>query len=178
MPKRVGSLVLPSLFTPPMNQLTRHQLGLQALPSEGNYLLLQDVSVYHGWPEYPRLRITKPGFKQSISLEFSPSSTNVFHCDQLGGSLPDGVYSAHYAVTPHDKLFLCYNFLRTNNLDCQIESWIQGIDWVSEPANSSNFQTLARLTALRLRAYASIHDDDTKQAQAYYQELKSYLPGL
>ncbi|PRY38439.1 hypothetical protein CLV58_109166 [Spirosoma oryzae] len=155
--------------------MTRHHLELLSLPATDETILLQDLSVYNGYPEYPRLVLTVPG-RNSCSVPIKPGETTVIRPLNPGELLPDGIYTADYSVTPHDQIQLCYPFLRTYQLECRLNRWIQTIDWLQEPVTSRNYQTLQKVTALLLAATSSVQAGDLAGGQRYFQGLQTTCP--
>lgn len=105
----------------------KHRLSLET-PDTLNCCILrvQDSSSYDEDLSItcPRLLITIPGFSDPYYVEDIASgfSLNLTACD-LGiqsescgtefNDLPDGVYILKYSVSPHDKVYVEYNHMRT-----------------------------------------------------------------
>ena len=70
------------------------------------------------------LYITPPGFKtpqkliktaKGFDLHLSACALGVqtTECDSCRNALPDGIYTVRYSVSPHEKVYVEYNHLRT-----------------------------------------------------------------
>lgn len=157
-----------------MNQLTRHHLALTVLPASEDSLIVQDLSQYRGWPEFPRLTIYPPNQSDGFAVPFAPNTYNVYHCNQLGGKLGDGVYKLNYSVAPHDQVHICYWFLRTYDLEARLGRWMNRIDWRIEPVDSKHYTTLTRISGL-LQAAERVVQDDPDKAVYYYQQASHFI---
>jgi hypothetical protein len=113
----------------------KHQLSLE-IPDTNNCTIfrVQDTSVYsENVPiTCPTLEIVPPGFNQGvvIDIQVAPTTTSSFSyifnscilglqttgCGDTLQYLPDGVYYIRYSVSPNDKVFVEYKYLRV----CQI----------------------------------------------------------
>lgn len=106
--------------------MAAHNLSLE-IPDLLNKCVLRivDTSVYDEniSVKCPQLQITVPGFKSSIFVDnVEPNFTlNLTACDlkiqkvNCGSDyndLPDMVYVVGYSVSPNDKVFVEYNYLR------------------------------------------------------------------
>jgi hypothetical protein len=103
----------------------RHQLSLE-IPEVTNTKILRvfDTTVYSSAlpVKCGRLEITVPGFTKPAVLDAVPGfilnlttcdlGLQNTGCDQDTGSLPDGIYIIRFSVSPNDKSWVEYNFLR------------------------------------------------------------------
>jgi hypothetical protein len=74
----------------------------------------------------PTLRITSPGFNVPVTIDVLPSFNLVLTTCTLGlqtigcgdnlNALPDGIYVINYSVSPNDKVYVEYNYLRVTQL--------------------------------------------------------------
>lgn len=109
----------------------KHQLSLD-VPETNNCGILRvvDTSVYdeHVPVTCGLLEITPPGFNEPVRINVDPGfSLIITACDlelQITGcgetlqTLPDGVYDIKYSVSPNDKVYVEYHYLRI----CQINA--------------------------------------------------------
>jgi hypothetical protein len=73
-----------------------------------------------------RLEITPPGFDYPIVIEVTPYFNLALNTSTLGlekvskysdlSDLPDGVYTFRYSIAPNDKVWVEYEYLRTQQL--------------------------------------------------------------
>jgi hypothetical protein len=119
----------------------KHQLSLEVLDVKNvNIFKITDTSVYTDKipVDCETLHITVPGFTKPVQIDTTQGFDLVLTaCDlyiQKSGcgenlqSLPDGVYLIRYSVSPNDKVFVEYSYLRItsilndwNNYLCQLE---------------------------------------------------------
>ncbi len=98
-------------------------LDFYLLPrTDRNKLVLIDVSTYLEPATTPIMSITLPGFKNLISLPFTPSSVNSINTSLLGLSslgtfneFGDGVYKFSYSICPNDSAYITKFYLLDNN---------------------------------------------------------------
>jgi len=74
----------------------------------------------------PELLITPPGFSQPALIKVQPGfdlninacalDIQTTDCSSERTILPDGIYIIRYSVSPNDKVYVEYNFLRTTTL--------------------------------------------------------------
>jgi hypothetical protein len=107
----------------------KHQLSLE-IPDSNNIKVLRlfDTSFYadNVNVDCSTLRITSPGFNLPIVIDVLPSFNLVLNACSLGiqrsgcGTnsmpLPDGIYVINYSVSPNDKVYVEYNYLRTTQI--------------------------------------------------------------
>lgn len=107
----------------------KHQLSLE-LPDTNNTKILRvfDTSTYV--PDIPVkcgvLQITSPGFRVPVQIEVLPYFNLVLNACTLGifrgdcgedtPCLSDGIYIVNYSVSPNDKVYVEYNYLRVTNI--------------------------------------------------------------
>ena len=101
--------------------MEQHELGLN-IPDILNtcVIKIEDVSDYSDLLEVtcPLLQITPPGFTFAVQFHDLPNLfTKIYNAADLkigsaGDPLPDGVYVIRYSVSPNDKVFIEYNYLR------------------------------------------------------------------
>ncbi len=107
--------------------MSQHILQLQVDPTfnEG-VLLVRDISIYT--PLLPvacqSLQITPPGFTTPTVIV--PTTTNFQYvlnactlgittptgCSDMCPNIPDGIYRLYYTVSPNDKVFVGYDYMR------------------------------------------------------------------
>jgi len=109
----------------------KHQLSLE-VPDTNNCSVFRifDTSIYdtHVPTTCGTLAITSPGYNQPVSIEVLPHFNLVLNgctlgiqtsgCGTMSERLPDGIYTIRYSVSPNDKVFVQYHYLRicqTNN---------------------------------------------------------------
>ena len=104
---------------------SKHQLSLE-IPDSNNVKVLRlfDTSFYadNVKVDCPTLRITSPGYNLPIVIDVLPSFNLVLNACSLGiqrsgcgdssMALPDGIYVINYSVSPNDKVYVEYNYLR------------------------------------------------------------------
>lgn len=108
----------------------KHQLSLE-VPETNNCSLFRviDTSIYSDEVPVtcPRLEITAPGYNQSESIDGIAPGFNLIlnacalkiqtiDCQETSQVLPDGAYTIKYSVSPNDKVFVEYHYLRV----CQV----------------------------------------------------------
>ena len=108
---------------------SKHQLSLE-IPDSNNVKVLRlfDTSTYaeNVQVDCATLRITSPGFNLPIVIDVLPSFNLVLNacslgmqrsgCGESSMALPDGIYVINYSVSPNDKVYVEYNFLRVTQL--------------------------------------------------------------
>jgi hypothetical protein len=108
---------------------SKHQLSLD-IQQTNNCSLFRviDTSIYS--PDLdvtcPSLDITPPGFNQAVSVPVSANFETIItacvlgiqltNCGTESAVLPDGIYNIRYSVSPNDKVFVEYHYLR----NCQV----------------------------------------------------------
>jgi hypothetical protein len=114
----------------------KHQLSLE-VPDTNNCSVFRivDTSIYdeHVPVTCPKLEITSPGYNEPVVIDVVLSqdpTTNApinfsyilngctlgiqtVGCGQISERLPDGIYTIKYSVSPNDKVFVEYHYLRT-----------------------------------------------------------------
>ena len=101
--------------------MEQHNLALN-IPDILNtcVIKIEDVSDYSDLLEVTctLLQITPPGFTFAVQFHDLPEGfTEIYNAEDLklgsaGDPLPDGVYVIRYSVSPNDKVFIEYNYLR------------------------------------------------------------------
>jgi hypothetical protein len=108
---------------------SKHQLSLE-VPETNNCSVFRvlDTSLYTSELDVTcgTLQITSPGFNEPVSIEVLPSFNLILNACTLGiqssgcgttsERLPDGIYVVKYSVSPNDKVYVEYYYLRV----CQI----------------------------------------------------------
>lgn len=104
----------------------KHQLSLE-VPDTNNCSVFRifDTSIYdeHVPITCPKLEITSPGFNQPVVIEDIVQGFNFVlngctlgiqtsGCGSTSERLPDGIYTIRYSVSPNDKVFVEYHYLR------------------------------------------------------------------
>ena len=114
----------------------KHQLSLE-VPDTNNCSVFRvvDTSIYdeHVPVTCPRLEITSPGYNEPVvidvvlSTDFTTNAPINFSyilngctlgiqtagCGTVSERLPDGIYTIRYSVSPNDKVYVEYHYLRT-----------------------------------------------------------------
>jgi hypothetical protein len=104
---------------------SKHQLSLE-VPDTNNCSVFRvfDTSIYSDLIEVTcgTLQITSPGFNQPVSIDVLPGFNLILNACTLGlqstgcgitsNRLPDGIYVVRYSVSPNDKVYVEYNYLR------------------------------------------------------------------
>lgn len=107
----------------------KHQLSLE-VPDTNNPRVFRifDTSLYSSLLDITcgTLSITSPGFNQPVNIEVLPHFNLILNACTLGiqssgcGSsserLPDGIYTIRYSVSPNDKVYVEYLYLRETQL--------------------------------------------------------------
>lgn len=107
----------------------KHQLSLE-VPETTNCLVFRilDTSIYdeHVPITCPRLEITSPGYNEPVVIDVIQGFNLILNgctlgiqsmgCGSVSEVLPDGIYTVRYSVSPNDKVFVEYHYLRV----CQI----------------------------------------------------------
>lgn len=120
---------------------SKHQLSLEVLDVKNlGIFKITDTSVYTDKipVDCETLHIRVPGFNDPVKIDTIQGFDLVItacdlylqnsECGEVLKNLPDGVYEIRYSVSPNDKVFVEYNYLRvTEILDrwnkqlCQLE---------------------------------------------------------
>lgn len=104
---------------------SKHQLSLE-VPETNNCSVFRvlDTSLYTSELDVTcgTLQITSPGFNEPVSIEVLPSFNLILNACTLGiqtsgcgtdsSILPDGIYVIKYSVSPNDKVYVEYQYLR------------------------------------------------------------------
>jgi hypothetical protein len=103
--------------------MEQHRLGLH-IPDILNQCVIkiEDVSDYSDLMtiDCELLQITPPGFTFAVHFrDITEGFTKIINAEDLelgiaGDTLPDGVYVIRYSVSPNDKVYVEYNYLRTS----------------------------------------------------------------
>lgn len=106
---------------------SKHQLSLE-LPDTNNIKVLRifDTSLYSDLVPVKCgvLEITSPGFNAPVQIEVTPNFNLVLNACTLGLQasgcgehslpIPDGIYHIRYSVSPNDKVYVEYDYLRVS----------------------------------------------------------------
>jgi hypothetical protein len=109
---------------------SKHQLSLDIQQTNNCSLFrIVDTSIYSTnlAVDCPTLLITPPGFNQPVSVNVENSGFDILitacnlglqteGCGSSSVTLPDGIYFISYSVSPNDKVFVEYQYLR----NCQV----------------------------------------------------------
>jgi hypothetical protein len=103
----------------------KHQLSLE-VPDTNNCSVFRvlDTSIYD--PHVPvtcnKLEITSPGFNEPVAIDVISGFNLILNgctlgiqsagCGTVSERLPDGIYTIRYSVSPNDKVFVQYHYLR------------------------------------------------------------------
>jgi len=109
----------------------KHQLSLE-IPDTNNCRVFRvnDTSIYdsHLSIDCPKLEITSPGFNEPVVIDVVIGNpvTNFSYilnactlgiqdsgCGSVSEIIPDGIYTIRYSVSPNDKVYVEYHYLRT-----------------------------------------------------------------
>jgi len=103
----------------------RHILGLDIFETANlTTLRIADASVYADFPATcGLLEIQAPGFNIVKQFDVTPNFNLVLNacslglqtvgCGETASDLPDGIWKIRYSVSPNDKVYVEYAFLRT-----------------------------------------------------------------
>jgi hypothetical protein len=107
----------------------RHQLSLEILDVKNiGIFKITDTSIYSDSIDIDceNLQITVPGFTAPVSFDVVSGFDLVLTacdlhlqtsgCNDSAKGLPDGVYNIRYSVSPNDKVFVEYKYLRVTEL--------------------------------------------------------------
>lgn len=104
----------------------KHQLSLE-IPETNNCKVFRviDTSIYDGHLDVTcaQLEITSPGFNEPVVIEVAvPNFNYVLNACTLGiqtagcgttsKTLPDGIYTVVYSVSPNEEVYVKYHYLR------------------------------------------------------------------
>jgi len=104
---------------------SKHQLSLE-VPETNNCQVFRvfDTSLYTDDLEVTcgTLQITSPGFNEPVNIEVLPGFNLILNactlglqssgCGTISQRLPDGIYTIRYSVSPNDKVYVEYQYLR------------------------------------------------------------------
>lgn len=103
----------------------KHQLSLE-VPETNNCKVFRvfDTSIYSELLDITcgKLEITSPGFNQPIGIDVLPNFNLILNgctlgiqtdgCGDRSERIPDGIYTVKYSVSPNDKVYVEYHYLR------------------------------------------------------------------
>lgn len=103
----------------------KHQLSLE-VPDTNNCSVFRifDTSIYSNSLDITcnKLEITSPGFNKPVVIEPIEGFNLILNgctlgiqqsnCGTISERLPDGIYNIKYSVSPNDKVYVEYNYLR------------------------------------------------------------------
>jgi hypothetical protein len=104
---------------------SKHQLSLE-VPETNNCQVFRvfDTSLYTDDLEVTcgTLQITSPGFNEPVNIEVLQGFNLILNactlglqsnlCGTVSQRLPDGIYTIRYSVSPNDKVYVEYQYLR------------------------------------------------------------------
>jgi len=104
---------------------SKHQLSLE-VPDTNNCQVFRifDTSIYTEdlAVTCARLEITSPGFNEPVTIDVLPGFNLILNACTLGlqssgcgttsERLPDGIYVIRYSVSPNDRVYVEYHYLR------------------------------------------------------------------
>lgn len=104
---------------------SKHQLSLD-IPETNNCQVFRvfDTSLYTDDLEVTcgTLQITSPGFNEPVNIEVTKGFNLILNgctlgiqtslCGTVSQRLPDGIYTIRYSVSPNDKVYVEYQYLR------------------------------------------------------------------
>ena len=140
--------------------LSKHQLSLE-VPETNNCQVFRvfDTSLYSEDLDVTcgTLQITSPGFNEPVSIEVLPGFNLILNgctlglqstnCGTFSERLPDGIYVIRYSVSPNDKVYAEYYYLRT----CQtVNKYFNQLCALEMAACEPQADVKAQLAELRL----------------------------
>jgi len=105
----------------------KHILGLDIIETANtNTMRVSDASVYADFAvTCGKLQIQPPGFNSVAEFDVSQNFSLVLNacsigvqlsgCGEVASDIPDGIYKIKYSVSPNDKVYVEYAFLRTTS---------------------------------------------------------------
>lgn len=138
----------------------KHQLSLE-IPDTNNVSIFRvsDTSIYSEDIQVKcgTLHITSPGFIDPVTIDVLPNFNLVLNactlglintgCDSDSPALPDGIYHIRYSVSPNDKVYVEYNFLRVTQT---LNIYYNELCKIELAACEPSVEIKARLNELRL----------------------------
>lgn len=91
---------------------------------------IADISMYpNGYNiSNSTIEVTAPGFKK-VAIQFNPKSVNIINSNSINltcslsyeglASLPDGIYTLRYSISPNQTNFVEKSFMRIEQLECK-----------------------------------------------------------
>jgi hypothetical protein len=116
-------------------------------------LYIADLSSYYSYnpaTHTPTIEITAPGFTK-VALDFTPNSVNIFTASNLNvdcasdSTLPDGVYTVRYSISPSSTYNVEKTFIRVTAIKCKYARLFLGIDMDCACGQSKQTQLKAQL---------------------------------
>lgn len=147
-------------------------------------LYVADMSTYNGyvtytdgaWTHSPTLEITAPGFTK-VALDFVPNSVNIFNASNLNincdsdSTLPDGVYTIRYSISPSSVYNIEKTFIRVVAIKCKFSRLFLGVTMDCACGQSKQTQLKAQLRDIKEMiegAIASSNQGDIDSAMDLY----------
>tara|TARA_R100000322_G_C5370806_1_gene173436 strand:- start:48 stop:632 length:585 start_codon:yes stop_codon:yes gene_type:complete len=146
----------------------KHILSLEVLNvSNTKYLSIKDTSKYAKGlgTDCPELLITPPAAtgtttKKTSIIEVQPGfdlnitacclNLQQMSCNEIRTDIPDGVYVIKYQLSPHDKTYVEYNFLRTTGLMKLYYEKLCKLDMAACEPDSSRKKLYQELNIIRM----------------------------
>ena len=95
----------------------------------------------------PYIIEVKAGF--NLNLNTCALGIQTTDCGQILSSFPDGIYAIKYRVQPHAKVYVEYNFLRTNLIMSKYYDKLNDLDIHPSEPSSSKRKLLAEMSYIR-----------------------------
>ncbi len=146
----------------------KHILSLEVLNvSNTKYLSIKDTSKYatNLGTDCAELLITPPApegtttkttsiieVKPGFDLNITACALNIqlMSCNEIRTDIPDGVYVIRYQLSPHDKTYVEYNFLRTTGLMKMYYEKLCALDIGACEPDSTRKQLLLEMNTIKM----------------------------
>lgn len=134
----------------------------------------------------PTIEITAPGFAK-MALDFVPNSVNIYTAANLNidcdatSTLPDGIYTVRYTISPSTKYYIEKTFIRITALKCKWAKAVLTVDLDCACGESKQNQLKLQLRDIKELiegAVASSNDCDTQGAYDKYTLANKLLDRL
>ena len=146
----------------------KHILSLEVLNvSNTKYLSIKDTSKYADGlgTDCAELLITPPApagtnTKKTSIIEVKPGfdlnvtacamNLQLMSCNEIRTDIPDGVYTIRYQLSPHNKTYVEYNFLRTTALMKMYYEKLCALDIGACEPDSTRKQLLLEMNTIKM----------------------------
>ena len=139
---------------------SKHQLSLEVLDVKNvNIFKITDTSIYTDKiaVDCETLHITVPGFNNPVAIDVTKGFDLVLNacdlyiqtsgCEDALQPLPDGIYNIRYSVSPNDKVYVEYSYLRVTAL---LDRWYTQLCQLEMAACEPSADVKESLKELRL----------------------------